>query len=79
MTGEELRHARARLGALWRLGRPVALTELGRILGLEGRDQGATVRDWERGKSPIRGPTALAVRAMLDGWRPKELETFLRR
>jgi len=79
MDGADMRAARAHLGALWRLGRPATMTELGRVLGLEGRDVGASVRDWERGKSPIRGPTRIAIRALLDGWRPGELESYLRR
>ena len=60
MTGHELRAARGRLGDLWSLGRPLRMAELGRVLGLQGRDVGATVRDWERGKSPISGPAGLA-------------------
>jgi hypothetical protein len=79
MTGDDMREARAALGRLWSLGRPVRMSELGRLLGLQGRDVGATVRDWERGKSPISGPAALAVRALLDGWRPAELERILSR
>ena len=79
MTGDEMRDARGRLGDLWELGRPVTMTELGRILGLQGRDVGASVRDWERGKSPIMGPTALAIGALLDGYRPPNLDDCLRR
>ena len=77
MTGPELRAARGRLGDLWSLGRPLRMAELGRVLGLQGRDVGATVRDWERGKSPISGPASLAVRAMLEGWRPAEWRDYL--
>ena len=79
MNGKDIWTARGRLGDLYDLGRPLKMTELGRILGLKGGDVGATVRDWERGHSPVTGPVSLAVRALLDGWRPPELETYLAR
>lgn len=77
MTGDELRAARSRLGELWGLGRPLKMAELGRVLGLGGRDPGANVRDYERGTTRISGPLALAVDLMLDGARPVDLETRL--
>jgi hypothetical protein len=52
------------------------MAALGRVLRLQGRDPGATVRDWERRGGPT-GPAALAVELMLDGARPRDLETLL--
>jgi hypothetical protein len=70
MTPTELRDARGRLGHMWGLGRPLRMSEMGRALRLQGRDPGASVRDWERGHTPISGPVAVAVEAMLAGFRP---------
>lgn len=49
MTGDELRAARGVLGEMWGYGTPLPMAELGRALRLQGRDPGATIRDWERG------------------------------
>ena len=73
MTPSDLRDARAALGLMWGLGRPLRMAELGRALRLHGRDPGASVRDWERGHTPISGPVAVAVAAMLAGYRPMSL------
>jgi hypothetical protein len=70
MTPTELREARATLGYMWGLNRPLRMSELGRALQLQGRDPGASVRDWERGHTQISGPVAVAVAAMLAGFRP---------
>lgn len=70
MTAADIRDARARLGEMWGLGRPLRAAELGRILGLRGRDPGESVLDWESGRRPISGPAALAIDAMLAGYRP---------
>jgi hypothetical protein len=72
VRGSQLRDARQTLGLEMGLGRALKMVELGRLLRLDGRDQGSSVRDWERNRTPIWGPTALAVEAMLDGWRPKD-------
>ena len=72
MTPKQLREARAALGEAWGLGRPLYASELGRALRLQGRDAGASVRNWERGLRPINGPVSVAVEAMLAGYRPKE-------
>lgn len=71
MTPAELKAARATLGEMWGLGRPLRMAEMGRALRLQGRDPGATIRDWERGHSPISGPASVAVQAMLAGFRPE--------
>ena len=77
MTGKDIHNARAKLGKLWRLGRPLYMTELGEALRLTGRDPGATVRLWERG-SPVSGPVSVAIAAMLAGYRPDHLGEVLR-
>jgi len=77
MTGEQMRDARGTLGELWGLGRPLKMAELGRVLGLQGRDPGAGIRDYERGTTRISGPVSLAMAALLDGWRPADLEARL--
>jgi hypothetical protein len=73
MTGGELRAARAALGYMWGLGRPLHRSEMGRILRLTGRDTGATVCLWERGEGPT-GPASVAIEMMLDGARPRGLD-----
>ncbi|MFN3858130.1 MAG: hypothetical protein ACK4RV_10290 [Caulobacter sp.] len=72
MTGEELRDARAALGAMWGLGRPLQMSELGRALRLGGRDPGASIRDYERGNTRISGPMSVAVEMMLSGALPPD-------
>ncbi len=64
MTGDELRDARRTLGERIGLDRPLYGSELGRALGLKGRDPGEAVHEWERHKGPT-GPAAAAVRAWL--------------
>lgn len=73
MTADEIRDARARIGELWGYSRPLHMSELGRALKLKGRDPGNTVRDWERGKTPITGPAAVAIEAMLRGFKPAHM------
>ena len=77
MTPEQLREARGTLGEMWGLNRPLHMSELGRALRLQGRDPGASVRDWERGHTPISGPVSVAVEAMLSGFRPEGLDRVL--
>lgn len=76
MTGRDVRNARGRLGELWGLGRPLHAAELGRLLRLQGRDPGATVLTWER-EGPS-GPAAVAIEAMLSGWRPDHFDEAVR-
>jgi hypothetical protein len=72
MTPEQLRDARATLGQMHGLGRPLHMSEMGLLLRLSGRDPGRSVRDWERGKTAISGPLSIAVEAMLAGFRPAD-------
>ena len=78
MTPDQLRAARATLGHLWGLNRPLKLSELGRALRLCGRDPGEAVHDWERGHNTISGPASIAIEAMLAGFRPDGLDHALR-
>lgn len=71
MTGDELRDARATLGNLWKLGRPLHRAELGRALRLKGRDPGEMVIQWERGTGPT-GPASVAIEMMLAGAEPPD-------
>ena len=70
MTGKEVFEARATLGHMWGLGRALGPGELGRALGLAPRNAGDTVLAWERGHKPVSGPAAVAIAAMLAGYRP---------
>ena len=70
MTPDQLRDARARLGLMWGLGRPLHMSEMGRALRLSGRDPGASIRDYERGTTRISGPVSVAVEMMLAGALP---------
>jgi hypothetical protein len=72
MTPDQLRDARLTLGLMWGLKRPLTMTEMGRALRLQGRDVGRSIRDWERGHTPISGPVSVAVEAMLAGYRPAD-------
>jgi hypothetical protein len=69
MTGREIRSARAKLGKLWGLDRPLHASELARALRLKGRDPGATVLSWESG-TPVSGPVSVAIEMMLAGAAP---------
>ncbi len=72
MTPEQLRDARDTLGTLWGLGRPLKMSEMGRALGLGGRDPGESIRDYERGKTAISGPVANLTRCYLAGMIPPD-------
>lgn len=72
MTPDELRTARATLGQLWGLGRPLKMSEMGRALGLGGRDPGESIRDYERGATAISGPISNLVRVYLGGAIPPD-------
>ena len=72
MTGDDLRNARATLGAMWGLGRPLKMSEMGRALRLAGRDPGANIRDYESGNTRINGPLSVAIDMMLAGALPPD-------
>lgn len=75
MSGQALREARATLGHMWGLNRPLHMSELGRALRLQGRDPGVTIRDWERRDGPT-GPASVAIEAMLAGYRPPHMDAL---
>lgn len=72
MSAKEIRAARARLGELWGKGRPLYASELARSLRLGGRDPGATVLAWERGKTTVTGPVSALVTLYLSGVKPPD-------
>jgi len=57
---------------MWNLGRPLKASEMGRALGLSGRDPGQSVIDYERGKTAISGPISILVRVYLNGALPPD-------
>lgn len=73
MNGKDVRSARAKLGKLWGLDRPLHASELARALRLQGRDPGATVLSWEGG-TPVSGPVSVAIEMMLAGATPPTLQ-----
>ena len=76
MTPEALTAARATLGQLWGLDRPLRKSELGRVLRLSGRDPGQTIARWESGNDSISGPAQVAIEALLAGFRPRAPRRF---
>jgi len=42
------------------------MAEMGTLLRLSGDDPGASIRDYERGKTRITGPISLAVELLLE-------------
>lgn len=70
MTPDQLRDARAKLGKMWGLKRPLHMSEMGRALRLGGRDPGQSIRDYERSKTPISGPISALVETYLAGAHP---------
>jgi hypothetical protein len=71
MTGDDLRKARAALGRLWGLERPLHAAELGRALRMSKSDPGERIRDYEADRAgPVPGPVAVAVEMMLGGALP---------
>jgi hypothetical protein len=72
MTGEELYAARAKLGELWDLGKPLGVNELARALRL-GKNGAAGILKMEAGERPISGPVSVAIEAMLAGFRPRDI------
>lgn len=78
MTPEEFRDARGALGLQWGLGRPLTLTEFGRVLRLGGVRPDQSVRDYERGKTPISGPLSQLIELLLAGAKPARLDAILK-
>lgn len=72
MTGPEMRDARAELGELWGFGRPLHMSEMGRAVGLGGKDPGQSIRDYERGATRISGPLSMLIRLYLKGILPPD-------
>lgn len=65
MSPAEFRAARATLAERWGLDSPLTVDEMGRCLKLKGTDPGASVRDYERGKTTITGPIEVAIAGLM--------------
>jgi len=70
MEGRDVRAARGALGELWGLGRPLTMRQMGRALRLTGRNIGASVRDYERGRTEVSGPLSALIELYLRGAAP---------
>lgn len=71
MTGDELRHARTRLGQMWALDRPVHCAELGRALEMCDDDPGASIRRHEADRAgEVPRAISAGVKMMLNGSLP---------
>lgn len=78
MTPVEVTDARLAIGLAWGLKRPLQKAELADLLGYINRDIGAPVADWELGRTKVPGPAVVAIRALLDGWRPPDWRRVIR-
>jgi DNA-binding transcriptional regulator YiaG len=65
LTPDEVRQSRQTLG--------MSLHELATALRM-GTDGKRAVRRWEDGDRQISGPAAVAIEALLAGWRPAHLQ-----
>jgi len=77
MTPQQLFDARASLGKLWGLNRPLTAAEMGRALRMTGRDPGRRILDMERGARDISGPVSVAVEMMINGARPGSVRRII--
>lgn len=64
MTPDGMKAARHQLG--------LSLTQMGAMLGYEGKQVRQQVDDLETGRRPIRGPQRRLVEAYLRGYRPDD-------
>ncbi len=78
MCHTDIRAARRELGELWGLDRPLSYSELGRVLRLGGLRPDNSVRDYERGKTPVSGPISVALELLLAGAKPGHFAECLR-
>jgi len=72
MTPDELRDVRTTLSKRWGLDSPLSLAEMAACLKLRGKFPGASMRDYERGKTAITGPLEVAVLGLLAMDEPPE-------
>lgn len=70
MRGHDIKSARKTLGDMWDLGREVSRRELGDVLGFRSARPQDRIFDIERDHDEVTGPMALAMEALLDGWKP---------
>lgn len=80
MQGADVIEARARLGELWGVGRPLMRTELARALGLSPTNGNDHVLNMENEKTRVSGPIAILIGLYLAGTSPPDhLEIFRER
>lgn len=77
LSEDDLWTARERLGDMWGLCRPLKPAELARVLRMRGANAGRKITAWESGEARITGPASMAIEALLDGWKPNDLEERL--
>lgn len=72
MTGDEVREARYVLGHRWGCGRMLPKSDMGRILGLSGRDPGYMIDRYEKGTSQVPPHVAVTITLYLSGATPPD-------
>jgi hypothetical protein len=72
VTSEDLLAARKTLGFRWGYGRGLHASEMGRALGLSGRDPGRLVRLYERDINQMPRHVVMTVKLYLEGAYPPE-------
>lgn len=69
---------RSKIGQLWGLDRPITKAELARALRLSEKHGGDYVGRLEAGKVPINGAMQVALEALLDGWKPHNMDDVIK-
>ena len=72
MEPREIWEARASLGELWGLNRPITWSELGKALRLTGGNPAMSIRDYERGRTIVSGPVSVCIDLFLLGAIPPD-------
>lgn len=74
----DIRAARERLGQIWGLERSVTKAELARALMLSPNHGGDYISRLESGKVNAAGPLVVAIRGMLAGYRPDNMDDVIK-
>jgi hypothetical protein len=73
MTNDEIKEARAKLGAMWKPGGgPLTAKEMARALGLSEDHGDDHVYNMERGKTAASGTVVMLIRTYLGGAVPPD-------
>lgn len=82
LLGMPVAEARDKLGHAWGLERPLTRAEIARALGLSPKWGGSFISKLElppeRNPPGLAGPTAVALRMMLDGARPPTMDDVIK-